>query len=106
MIQTSKHVRPSPLTCTIHKRCRILTCSVVRTESFIPQGIPSCAIPQGTLSAASSIYLGAIHLIGRPYARLRTPSSVSGKVNRACERESTLGCCKQSSCAIISAIHE
>jgi len=72
------------LTCTIHKCCRALAGSFVpacamradrRTESLVPQGILSCAIPQGTLSAASGIHLGAIHLIGRPYAWLRPPSS-------------------------------
>ncbi len=47
----------------IYLHCRALACPFVRNESLVPQGIFSCA--------------SAIHLIGRPYARLRTLSSES-----------------------------
>jgi len=50
----------------IHKCCRALAGFFVRAESLVPQGILSRATPQGAFSAASGMYLGAIHLIGRP----------------------------------------
>jgi len=84
---------------TIHKYCRALACSFARNESLVPQGIISCAIPQGTLPAASGIHLGAIHLIGRPYAWLLSPPSEWPLRGHAV-------CCEQSSGAIITAIYE
>ena len=47
-------------------RAEDLALPFTRNEPLVPQGIISCATPQGTLSAASGIHLGAIHLISRP----------------------------------------
>jgi len=47
------------LSACVHAQAGALAGSFVRNESLVPQGIFSCA--------------SAIHLIGRPYARLRLP---------------------------------
>jgi len=80
-----QHFLSGSLTRIIHKYCRALACSFVRTESLIPQGILSCAC--------------AIHLIGRPYAWLRSLSSEWPLRGHAVRYE-------QSFCAIFTVIHE